>query len=141
VAKVNKSQAARLAGKNRQTIKNWIKAGRLAVEKDAQGNEVIDTSELMRCFGQLVDLPNKKERDTRHMSDLIDELTTIKTELARVETELSNRDQLLTTKDRMIDQLEVTVERERGEKDMLFKLLPAPEDTGKKSWWPFGKAA
>jgi regulator of replication initiation timing len=65
VAKVNITQAAKLAGITRQHLhKKYInpkdKEGkplpaRLSVEQDRQGNPVIDTSELLRVFGSLVD--------------------------------------------------------------------------------------
>ena len=47
------SAAARAAGKDRGTIKRYIKQGMLSVTTDVAGNTRIDTSELMRVFGEL----------------------------------------------------------------------------------------
>lgn len=48
------SAAARAAGKDRGTIKRYIKNGKLSCSKDAMGRPVVDTSELVRVFGPLV---------------------------------------------------------------------------------------
>ena len=52
--KVSISEAARLAGISRQHLyKRWINTGLLSVEKEADNSPVIDTSELLRVFGEL----------------------------------------------------------------------------------------
>ena len=48
------SAAARAAGKDRGTIKRYLKDGRLSSTTDATGATRIDTSELARVFGALV---------------------------------------------------------------------------------------
>ncbi len=48
------SAAARAAGKDRGTIKRYLKDGRLSSTPDPQGNHRIDTSEIQRVFGALV---------------------------------------------------------------------------------------
>jgi hypothetical protein len=54
VAKVSISEAARLAGVSRQHLyKRFITPGALTVEKDGEKPPVIDTSELLRVFGEL----------------------------------------------------------------------------------------
>lgn len=53
MALLNISQAAKAAGKDRNTIKRYMKDGRLSSSKDASGNVVIDTAELVRVFGAL----------------------------------------------------------------------------------------
>jgi hypothetical protein len=59
MADVSISEAARLTGKGRATIQRHIKNGKLSVGKDAAGNPVIDTSELVRVYGviQVTDTP------------------------------------------------------------------------------------
>lgn len=47
------SEAARLTGKARSTIQRHIKAGRLSVQADPDGNPIIDTSELTRVYQTL----------------------------------------------------------------------------------------
>lgn len=47
------SAAARAVKKSRGTIYNYLKSGRLSCTKDNDGNTKIDTSELLRVFGEL----------------------------------------------------------------------------------------
>ena len=54
MAKVSKSQAARMAGVSRPTIDKKIKSGGLSCEKKEDGTVEIDVSELERVFGKLV---------------------------------------------------------------------------------------
>lgn len=54
MALLNISSAARAAGKDRNTVKRYLKDGRLTGTRDASGKTVIDTTELMRVFGSLV---------------------------------------------------------------------------------------
>jgi len=53
MAQLSISAAARAAGKDRGTIQRYIKNGKLSVSKDAAGNTIIETSELLRVFGAL----------------------------------------------------------------------------------------
>lgn len=54
MSKVSISEAARLAGVSRQHLyKRFITPGVLTVEKDGRNPPVIDTSELLRVFGEL----------------------------------------------------------------------------------------
>ena len=53
MALLNISSAARASGKDRNTIKRYLKDGRLSSNKDASGNVVIDSAELVRVFGAL----------------------------------------------------------------------------------------
>lgn len=54
MALLNISQAARASGKDRNTIKRYLKDGRLSSSRDASGGVVIDSAELVRVFGALV---------------------------------------------------------------------------------------
>jgi len=53
MAQLGISAAARAVGKDRGTIHRYIKSGKLSASKDATGNPVIETSELLRVFGEL----------------------------------------------------------------------------------------
>lgn len=53
MAEVTVSKAARMTGKGRSTIQRHIKEGKLSAGRDAAGNPVIDTSELLRVYGAL----------------------------------------------------------------------------------------
>lgn len=49
------SAAHRITGKSRTTISKHIKSGKLSASKDADGNPVIDASELIRVYGDACD--------------------------------------------------------------------------------------
>ena len=53
MTKLNISRAAKAVGKNRKTIQNHIKKGKISYEIDSDGNKVIDISELQRAYGEL----------------------------------------------------------------------------------------
>ena len=54
MAKVTISEAARLVGLARQNLyKNYINKGKISVDRDHLGNPKIDTSELIRVFGEI----------------------------------------------------------------------------------------
>lgn len=53
MAIVSISEAARLTSKNRKTIQRYVADGKLSLSHDAAGIKGIDTSELIRVFGEL----------------------------------------------------------------------------------------
>lgn len=53
MAQLSVSAAARAVGKDRGTIHRYIKSGKLSTAKDASGNTVVETAELLRVFGAL----------------------------------------------------------------------------------------
>lgn len=58
MAIVSISEAAKITGKARSTIQSYIKTGKLSKTKDSHTGVVgIDTSELIRCFGELITTP------------------------------------------------------------------------------------
>lgn len=58
MAIVSISEAARITGKARSTIQSYIKTGKLSKTTDSHTGVVgVDTSEIIRCFGQLTTTP------------------------------------------------------------------------------------
>lgn len=53
MALVSISEAARLTGKSRATLHSYIKQGKLSKSKDHNNQQKLDTSELIRVFGEL----------------------------------------------------------------------------------------
>lgn len=53
MAKLNLGQAAKAAGIARGTLYNHIHQGKISCELDQKGDKVIDTSELIRVYGEL----------------------------------------------------------------------------------------
>ena len=72
----NQSEAAKLVGVTRQTIINYCKKGKLAYKRDRQGNPKIETSELMRVFGELkqeVQEPEPTSEELAALKRLVEE--------------------------------------------------------------------
>ena len=53
MAKINLSKAAELVGKDRTTIWRHVKSGKLSIERDADRLPFVDTSELIRVYGEI----------------------------------------------------------------------------------------
>ncbi|SEF14570.1 MULTISPECIES: DNA-binding protein [Pseudomonadota] len=53
MAIVSISEAARLAGRSRKTIQRYVSDGRISLSQRDAGRSGIDTSELVRVFGEL----------------------------------------------------------------------------------------
>jgi hypothetical protein len=129
MAKVNKSQAAKMAGVSRPTIDKKIKIGELSVEKKADGSVEIDVSELERVFGSLV-APDAAQPPRKNLhSDTPQVVTVLQSQI-----ELLQREVYTLREER---------ERDRREREQLLeiiqsqtRLLPAPKGPEeKKSWW------
>jgi len=70
MAQVSIMEAARLSGISRSNFyKNYIRHGKISVTKDHQGRPQIDTSEIIRVFGELqsdsIPLCPETQEDTR----------------------------------------------------------------------------
>ena len=53
MAIVNKTEAARLAGCGKKRLYELIRDGKISVSKDNAGREGIETSEILRIFGEI----------------------------------------------------------------------------------------
>lgn len=58
------NQAAKIVGATRQTIYRHIESKPISVEKDDNGNQLIDASELMRVYGNKIDFNAINDDDT-----------------------------------------------------------------------------
>ncbi len=85
MAKLNLSQAAKAVGKSRVTIWRHINAGKLSAARDRDGNPCIDTSELLRVYGELLHdethrNTKKKHHETLEYDELVQLITSMKKE-------------------------------------------------------------
>jgi hypothetical protein len=106
MAKVNLSQAAKLTGKNRTTIWRHIQSGKLSSERDRDGMPFVDTSELIRVYGELkqiaTDISKKKPHEaTPSYEDLITMIELLRTE------QLEMREQITQLSHRLTHNIEV----------------------------------
>ncbi len=123
MAKVTISEAARLVGLARQNLyKNYINEGKISVERDSLGNPKIDTSELIRVFGEI--------RMTRDVSSEQHGMT------SRNDNEDSGLLAAIQAKDEVIaalrQQIEAALEREKKAESREIWLRQQLEDAQKQ---------
>ena len=71
--KVNISEAARMVSKSRSHLyEKYINPGVISVETDREGKKVIDTSELIRVFGNLALDDNSKDTQENSLGHVKD---------------------------------------------------------------------
>lgn len=119
MAKVTVSEAARLVGLARQNLyKNYINEGKISVDRDHLGKPKIDTSELIRVFGEI-----------RMTHDVSQEEQMMTTENAIHDSKLAV---ITQAKDQVIAalrlQIEAAIEREKKAEDREAWLRQQLED-------------
>ncbi len=106
MAQLNISQVARRWGKSRQTIYNYLSEGKLSGENDREGNTVIDSSEMIRVFGE----PQAKSKTSNVPNTVQGELVELR-QLVEIEklkrTHAEERKQDL---ERQVSELKDTIE-------------------------------
>lgn len=133
MAQVSISEAARLTGKSRKTLHTYISNGKLTKVTDTQGKPKIDTSELIRVFGELV-IPKETVTSQCDFSQEVtpNTVTINDAEIERLKQEVSFLKELLIEKDKRNDDLKHAL--------LLIesKLPTTPEPVApvptKKSW-------
>lgn len=95
MAKLNLSQAAKAVGKNRVTLWRHINSGKLSAERDRDGNPLVDTSELIRVYGEIRQPATprntaKQQRETPTYDELLSLITELKKEQKEMKELLIN---------------------------------------------------
>ena len=103
MAKINLSKAADVVGKDRTTIWRHVKSGKLSVERDRDGLPFVDTSELIRVYGELKvyatpKFEKKPQPATRSYNDLITIIEHLRTEQAEMKDQIISLTYRLTEK-------------------------------------------
>lgn len=142
MAKVTVTEAARLAGIARQHLyRAYINTGKLSIDKDFNGRPVVDTSELLRVFGELK--VSHEDDEKRHFKTV--EKTNINT-VSR--NEVDGKDEVITllrqeleeSKAREKEILEKADARElwlRQQLERAQAVLTNQSATVKRRWWPW----
>jgi len=127
MAQLNLTQAAKAAGIARGTLYKHIEQGKISCEIDDTGKKVIDTSELIRVYGEIRNPEPSEERSIEH------EVTPEKTEIMQV---LRERIEDL---EQQVDDLRKDKEGSREREDKFLDiikqqqtLLLPPGNAGKK---------
>jgi DNA-binding transcriptional MerR regulator len=125
MAKVSISEAARLAGVSRSALyRGYISQGKISVERDYRNAPVVDTSELLRVFGDI----SKATADHQHDQGV---------DMAQLQAEVARLQALVQLYE---SQLAEAKEREDWLKRKVDQLQPqalAGPETKRKWWWPW----
>lgn len=137
MAQVSISEAARLTGKSRKTLHTYISNGKLTKVTDIHGKPKIDTSELIRVFGELTRPKETVTPQCNLSQNVTSEAVTIhNAEVERLKQEVSFLKELLIEKDKRNDDLKHALL-------LIESKLPAiPEPTvpvPAKKLWQFWK--
>ncbi len=137
MAKVSITEAARLAGISRyQLYRGYINKGVLTVDKDTQGRPLIDTSELLRVFGELT----MAGRDAHTVDSNVAHQVTRENGQEHTESCRELLDSCRLELSRALEREREAIAREKWLREKLDameqKLLTGPE-TKRRWWWPW----
>ena len=137
MALVSISEAARLTKRSRTTIYRYRDEGKLSITSDHQGNPLIDTSELLRVFGEM-SLNNEEQSGEQHDEHHVTP------EYDTVHPSKNAENTLLKESIRKLEaELEAAKQREiwlQGQMERLTTMLThaAPSNQKHRSpWWKF----
>lgn len=116
MAQVSIAEAAKLVKRNRQSLYRAINGGRLSVTQSVTGERQVDTSELIRVYGELSQISDSNVTVT-----MLQDATP---QIALLEMENRHLKERLAEKDRHLEDMRQS-----------FRLLE--DKSPKKSWWPF----
>ena len=128
MAIVSVSEAARLVGKSRRTIQRDIAAGKLS---KCDNGKKLDTSELMRVYGSLLNAPNDADKNAHMTQDVAPnippDVAEMRIRLATLEAENA------ALKDRLGSLKQAMLLLEHKEQQTSTKT------TQQRKWWQFFK--
>ena len=143
MAKLNISQAAKLAGVSRATLHKHLKAGKLSVSIEGDGSRVIDVAELEHVYGPLGTADTVSPQRKSLHSDTLDIVTVLQAHIRRLEHELDllrhERDAERQAREREREDHRQERERRHGMLEKQLYLLPKPQEADgtppKRTWW------
>lgn len=106
------SEAAKLVSRNRTTLYRLVAQGKLTATVDATGSKTIDTSELLRVFGELRTSGDKSNSSAtvtmqqRETPDPTARMAVLEAELRHAREMLAEKDARIATLDRALLLLE-----------------------------------
>ena len=139
MALVSITDAARLTGKSRRTIQRHIATGKLSVSHTDATEKSIETSELIRCYGEITKIDVTPEKDTKQVTMSHDVTLLIdknESEIKLLKQQVALLQQRLQDKDEHIDSLKQAML-------LIESKLPATQEPVKqpvvKKSWQFWK--
>lgn len=133
MAQVSISEAARLTGRSRKTLHTYISNGKLTKVTGIDGRPKVDTSELMRVFGELIATQETVKSQCNFSQQVTPETVTLHTsELDVLKKEVSLLRELLAEKDKRNEDLKHALLL--IESKMPATPSPVAQPPAKKSW-------
>ena len=133
MAKVSKSQAAKMASVSRPTIDKKIRSGQLSVKKKDDGTTEIDVAELERVFGKLVVPDDVKPLRKDLHTDTSQVATILQSQIDRLQRELDvNRQGWEREREKYQEQIDKLLE---VVKNQTLMLAAPKEPEPKKTFW------
>lgn len=105
MAVVSISEAARLTGKSRKTIQRYVADGRMSMSQADAGTKGIDTSELIRVFGEMSHPVPALSHATMSQPDAPNVPPDVAALLAAAQAQIVGLKAILDAKDETIDAL------------------------------------
>ena len=139
MALVSITDAARLTGKSRRTIQRHIATGKLSVSHTDATEKSIETSELIRCYGEIKKINVTPEKDLKQVTmshDVTLLIDKTESEIKLLKQQVALLQQRLQDKDEHIDSLKQAML-------LIESKLPATQEPVKqpvvKKSWQFWK--
>lgn len=135
MAKVTLTEAAQMVGVSRVTLyKRYINSGILSVDRDKNGKPKVDTSELLRVFGDISKGDTAVSRERNGIQELTVELR-IKNE--GLQAELQACRALLQARQEELGRALAEIDWLRKKMDVMEQKLLTGPDTKRRWWWPW----
>ena len=128
MAIVSVSEAARLVGKTRKTIQRYISIGKLSKVTGATGIQGLDTSELIRVFGEIKQKEDSHEEKEKNTHNVASNVAEVMGENSTLKREIELLRELLTSKNAHIESLNKAML-------LLEYKVPLKSQTEKKGVW------
>lgn len=131
---VNVSEAAKLAGISRQSLyKNYINTGKISVTPDHKGKPMIDTSEILRVFGELqADVSQVSKNDTSLQSKPSVDTRIFESEIERLKAEVEGLRALAEERKARVEEQKQWIESLERKNSLL---LEDKSKAGAMPWW------
>jgi len=135
MALVSITDAARLTGKSRRTIQRHIATGKLSVSHADATGKSLETSELIRCYGEIKKVNVTQEKDPNQVTmshDVTFFIDKNESEIELLKQQVALLQQRLQDKDEHIDSLKQAMLL--IESKLPATPEPATQSVVKKSW-------
>ncbi len=135
MAKVTLTEAAQMVGVSRVTLyKRYINSGLLSVDRDQNGKPKVDTSELLRVFGDI----SKGGGSVSHERNDIHELTVeLRIKNEGLQAELQACRAMLQSRQGELGRALAEIDWLRKKVDAMEQKLLTGPDTKRRWWWPW----